>query len=91
MDPISTLALCFLFSDNLAIHVWSVPPLLIPFNESQGYVKDLQVEFDISGRYGQIAVGEVRGRLKKNISIRTSPCVSPLIYVGESLSIFTSF
>lgn len=44
-------------------------------------MKDLQIEFDISGRYGQVAVGEIRGRLKKPIMIRTSPAVSPLIYV----------
>lgn len=34
---------------------------------------------------GQIEVEEIRGRLKKPIMIRTSPSVSPLIYVGSLL------
>jgi hypothetical protein len=28
----------------------------------------------------------MRGHLKKEINIRTSPCLSPLIYIGNSAS-----
>ena len=47
-----------------------------------GYVKDLQVEFDIDGRTGYVEVGECNNRLKRTIQIQTSPSVSPMILVN---------
>jgi hypothetical protein len=47
-----------------------------------GYVKDLQIEFDINGKTGYCEMGEAQNRLKKTIQIKTSPSVSPMILVA---------
>lgn len=49
-----------------------------------GYVKDLQVEFDIDGKTGYVEVGECNNRLKRTIEIQTSPSVSPMILVNTA-------
>ena len=49
-----------------------------------GYVKDLQVEFDIDGRTGYVEVGECHNRLKRPVHIQTSPSVSPMILVNTA-------
>jgi hypothetical protein len=49
-----------------------------------GYVKDLQLEFDINGKTGYVEVGECHNRLKRTIQIQTSPSVSPMILVNTA-------
>lgn len=65
------------------LYIGAMQPIERQFGDPcVGYVKDLQVEFDIDGRIGYCEVGECQNRLKKAIRIQTSPSVSPMILVN---------
>lgn len=67
------------------IHISANTPLTRIFGDPcAGYVKDLLVEYDISGRSGTATVAEMRGRLKTELNIETSPVVSPLIFIESA-------
>lgn len=46
-----------------------------------GYPKDLRICFEIVGRSGCVTNSELRGHLRKKLSIQCSPTVQPLIFV----------
>ena len=49
-----------------------------------GYIKDLRISYDISGRFGREVFEETKGYLKKNYIIETCPVVKPLIFVRKA-------
>lgn len=67
------------------LYIGPLQPIEMKFGDPcVGYVKDLQVDFDISGKSGYIEVGEVQNRLQRPICVKTSPSVSPMILVAHA-------
>lgn len=67
------------------LYIGAMQPIERQFGDPcVGYVKDLQIEFDIDGKTGYVEVGECKNRLKRNIQIQTSPSVSPMILVNTA-------
>eukprot|EP01038_Epipyxis_sp_PR26KG_P004311 gene4311-6108_t len=50
-----------------------------------GYTKDLRIQFEVCGRSGCVVYSEVRGFLRKKLSICQSPTVAPLIIVVQAV------
>ena len=67
------------------LYIGAMQPIERQFGDPcVGYVKDLQIEFDIDGKSGYVEVGECKNRLKRKIEIQTSPSVSPMILVNTA-------
>lgn len=67
------------------LDISALTPLNTLFSDPcPGYLKDLCVEYDISGRARNTVREECRGHLKKRIFIEESPTVAPLLFITQA-------